>query len=177
MKRKTKTSGGKPKIGRPSLYDEDFHVNQAFSLALLGATEAEMARIWETSTQTIDAWKKAHPEFLDALTRGKDEADANVGKRLYERAMGYSHDATKIFMPAGADAPVYAPYVEHYPPDTTAAIFWLKNRQKAKWRDVRQNEVTGQDGGPVQIEAFDASKLSPEEREALRALLMKGKGQ
>jgi hypothetical protein len=29
-------------------------------------------------------------------------------------------------MPAGAKKPIYAPYVEHVPPDTTAAIFWLK---------------------------------------------------
>lgn len=39
-----------------------------------------------------------------------------------------------------------------------------------------KQEITGAGGGPVQIEAFDASKLSPEEREALRALLLKGKG-
>jgi hypothetical protein len=39
-----------------------------------------------------------------------------------------THDAVKIFMPAGAKKPVYAPYVEHVPPDVTAAIFWLKNR-------------------------------------------------
>jgi hypothetical protein len=42
----------------------------------------------------------------------------------------------KIFMPAGAKAPVYAPYVEHVPPDVTAAIFWLKNRDPAHWRDA-----------------------------------------
>lgn len=31
-------------------------------------------------------------------------------------------------------------YIEHYPPDTTAAIFWLKNRQPAKWRDKKEVE-------------------------------------
>jgi hypothetical protein len=35
---------------------------------------------------------------------------------------------------------VYAPYVEHVPPDTTAAIFWLKNRNPAQWRDAWQLE-------------------------------------
>ena len=43
-------------------------------------------------------------------------------------------------MPAGAKKPVYAPYVEHVPPDTTAAIFWLKNRDPAHWRDAWQLE-------------------------------------
>jgi hypothetical protein len=49
----------------------------------------------------------------------------------------------KIFMPAGAKKPVYAP-VEHVPPDTTAAIFWLKNRDPEHRRDAWQLEhVTG----------------------------------
>ena len=52
-----------------------------------------------------------------------------VERSLYERANGYSYDAVKIFMPAGAKKPVYAPYIEHVPPDVTAAIFWLKNRR------------------------------------------------
>jgi hypothetical protein len=56
---------------------------------------------------------------------------------LYERANGYSYDAVKIFMPAGAKKPVYAPYVEHMPPDVTACIFWMKNRMPERWRDVQ----------------------------------------
>jgi hypothetical protein len=71
---------------------------------------------------------------------GKAEADKRVERSLYERANGYSYDAVKIFMPAGAKKPVYAPYVEHVPPDTTAAIFWLKNRDPAQWRDAWQLE-------------------------------------
>jgi hypothetical protein len=46
----------------------------------------------------------------------------------------------KIFMPARAKKPVYAPYVEHVPPDVTAGIFWLKNRDPAHWRDGWQLE-------------------------------------
>ena len=56
----------------------------------------------------------------------------------------YHYDAVKIFMPAGAKKPIYAPYVEHVPLDTTAAIFWLKNRDPAHWRDAWQLEhITG----------------------------------
>ena len=60
-----------------------------------------------------------------------------VKRSLYSRANGYSYDAVKIFMPAGADKPVYAPYVEHVPPDVTAGIFWLKNRDPEHWGDVQ----------------------------------------
>ena len=63
-------------------------------------------------------------------------------RSLYERANGYSYDAVKIFMPSGAKKPVYAPYVEHMPPEMTAAIFWLKNRRPDLWRDAWQLEHT-----------------------------------
>ena len=51
----------------------------------------------------------------------------------------------KIFMPAGAQEPVYAPYTEHYPPDTAAAFIWLKNRRKQDWRDKSEVSVTHND--------------------------------
>ncbi len=58
-----------------------------------------------------------------------------MAESLYRRGMGYEHLATKIFMPAGAEEPVYAPYVEHYPPDTNAALGWLSRRQPALWKE------------------------------------------
>jgi len=71
---------------------------------------------------------------------GKVEPDNRVERSLYERASGYSYDAVKIFLPAGAKKPIYAHYVEHVPPDVTACIFWLKNRKPAEWRDAQQME-------------------------------------
>jgi hypothetical protein len=49
-----------------------------------------------------------------------------VVRSLYHRAVGYNYEAVKIFMPANREKPVYAPYIEHVPPDFTAAIFWSK---------------------------------------------------
>jgi hypothetical protein len=63
-----------------------------------------------------------------------------VERSLYDRAVGYNYDAVKVFMPAGREKPVYAPYTEHVPPDVTAAIFWLKNRDPQHWRDSQQLE-------------------------------------
>ena len=57
----------------------------------------------------------------------------NSERSLYQRANGYNYEATKIFMPAGRQKPVYAPYIEHVPPDVTARIFWLKNRDPEHW--------------------------------------------
>jgi hypothetical protein len=62
--------------------------------------------------------------------------------RPYQKAVGYSYDTVKIFLPAGPSKPTIVPYVEHVPPDTTAAIFWLKNRDSAHWRDAWQIEAS-----------------------------------
>lgn len=141
---KRKPPEGKQKAGRPSSYKPEF-TGQVFNYCLLGATDEELADFFEVSVTTIDNWKKEHPEFLGAMKRGKAQADAEVAEKLFQRAKGYSHNAVKIFMPAGKDEPVYADYVEHYPPDTAAAFIWLKNRQSGKWRDKQEVEHTASD--------------------------------
>lgn len=144
--------------GRPSSYREEY-ADQGYKLCLLGATDVEMADFFDVSEQTITAWKKAHPQFLASITRGKMLADANVAEKLYHRALGYSHDAVKIFMPAGVKEPVYAPYTEHFPPDTPAASLWLRNRQPNKWRD--RHEVTGADGGAIIVGSIERVVIEP----------------
>ena len=120
--------------GRPSAYRAEF-CEQAYKLCLLGAKDIELADFFGVSEQTLNAWKHKHPKFLESLKAGKDEADAVIAQSLFHRAKGYSHDAVKIVADAKTGAEHTVKYVERYPPDTTACIFWLKNRQKDKWRD------------------------------------------
>lgn len=87
----------------------------------------------------MNSWKKKFPQFLESLKKGKAVADANVASRLYSRAIGYDARATKFATNEGKITDKVE-YIEHYPPDTTAAIFWLKNRQPGKWRDKKEVE-------------------------------------
>jgi hypothetical protein len=131
------------KNGRKSTFLVQF-VDVARQMAYLGATDRDLAIAFNCTIKCIKDWKALHPAFGAALKLGKKEIDEGVERSLYQRAVGYDYDAVKIFMPAGAKEPIYAPYVEHVPPDTTAAIFWLKNRKPAEWRDAWQLEhVTG----------------------------------
>jgi hypothetical protein len=127
--------------GRPSLYQPEYAV-QAKKLALLGATDQEIADFFEVDVRTVYRWKHNHDEFCQALKAGKDIADDRVERSLYQKAIGYEQDEVKIFMPAGAAEPVYAPYRAKVAPDTTAGIFWLKNRRSAEWRDRQQIDHT-----------------------------------
>ena len=119
-------------VGRPSKYRSEF-AEQAYRLCLLGATDKELAAFFDVCERTINGWKDEQPEFLQSLKAGKEQADAEVASRLFRRALGYSHEAVKIFNEDGK--PLIVPYTEHYAPDTTACIFWLKNRQPKLWRD------------------------------------------
>jgi hypothetical protein len=58
---------------------------------------------------------------------------------FFEIGVVGGHEAVKIFMPANREKPVYAPYVEHVPPDDTACIFWLKNRDPQHWRSAQEH--------------------------------------
>lgn len=129
-KRKAKESPPR-KIGRPTKFHKDVP-EQARKLCLLGATDAEMADFFGVSENTLNRWKKEHPEFRESITRGKLLADAEVAASLYHRAIGYSHKAVKILQYEGQ--PITVDYTEHYPPDTPAARAWLHNRQPTRWR-------------------------------------------
>jgi hypothetical protein len=153
-------------VGRPSLYRPEY-AEKAKELCNNGATDAELADYFEVSITAIKSWKSVHPAFHTALKAGKDIADDRVERSLYEKATGYTFDAVKIFMPAGAQDPVYAQYREHVPPDTTAMIFWLKNRRKAEWRDKQDVEHSGE----VKVEYSDEARIR-----ALTAFLEKTAG-
>lgn len=147
------------KVGRPSSYKPEF-ATLATKLCLLGATDKEMAQAFEVSEQTLNAWKQEFPEFLEALKDGKERADATVGERLYQRATGYSHPDVHISQYEGHV--IVTPIIKHYPPDTTACIFWLKNRDPDNWRDVKNMELSGIGGKPIEIVHASADALKAE---------------
>lgn len=142
--------------GRPTKYKQEFAA-QAEKLCKLGATDADLADFFGVSERTINRWRLRHEAFCRSLKEGKDEADTRVERSLYHKAIGYTHDAVKIFMPAGASDPVYAEYREHYPPDTTACIYWLKNRKPEQWRD-KPNENADTDAESTATRIRDALK-------------------
>lgn len=129
--------------GRPTKYDPAF-AKQAAKLCRMGATDADLADFFEVSLSSIEKWAAIYPEFLRARKVGKAEADERVKRSLYQRAVGYQHDAVKFFTVEGEV--VREDYVERYPPDTAACIFWLKNRDKQNWKEKHEVEhgVTGE---------------------------------
>lgn len=155
----TKRNEGPAKTGRPSKYREEFN-EQARKLCLLGATDKDLASFFEVSEATLNNWKHEHDGFLESLKAGKQLADAAVADSLYQRACGYSHQAVKIIVVD--KGVVHEPYTEHYPPDPTSMIFWLKNRRPDLWR-AQPDEGGGDAPPPVKVivQVKDASIPEP----------------
>ena len=140
-----KNAAGNPGGARPSLFKPEY-VELVEKFAMLGATDKDLASVFEVSLSTIEAWKRDKVEFLNALKRGKAQADAEVASKLFHRATGYEHPEDDIrtvsLGEGGGSQIVITPTVKHYPPDTTAAIFWLKNRRPDLWRDKVHQEIS-----------------------------------
>jgi len=116
-------------------------------LARLGATDAQIGEAFGISGIAVFNLRHRHPEVGKALKLGKREADEAVIKSLYQRATGYSHPDVDIKSYEGRI--IKTDIVKHYPPDTTACIFWLKNRQPDEWRE--RQELVGEGGGPLMV--------------------------
>lgn len=139
--------------GRPSKYD-GLDLAYVKKLASVGLTDMQMAALCGVCLATWHNWKHQHPEFLSTLKNGKRLADKAVEKALYQRALGYWHPEDKFFQHEGQVITVET--IKHYPPDVTACIFWLKNRQPNRWRDKTEVATTAQGG--VFIVELEAEK-------------------
>lgn len=137
---------GRRKRGRPTEYQPGY-VRIARSMCALGATDDELGEALDVEVVTIRVWARKYQDFHDAMKVGKGEFDEPIIRSLAQRAKGYKQKAVKVFMPAGAQAPVYAEYWEEIPADVGAAKLWLCNRRPEDWRD--RKELTGADGTPL----------------------------
>ena len=133
--------------GRPTLLKPEF-IKEAEEQAKLGATDQELADYFGVDVRTLYRWKNTSAEFRHATKCGKEVADDRVERSLLERALGYERDEVDIKVVNGEI--IQTPIRKFYPPDTTAAIFWLKNRKPQEWRDFKAVELSGNGGGPIQ---------------------------
>ncbi len=128
-------------MGRPSKYKEEYNHQAYIVCKESGFIDTLLAKLFKTTKQTINAWKKQHPKFLDSIKKGKDEHDTGlVENSLLQRATGYEHPEDKIFLNGKTGKAVIVPTIKRYPPDATSLIFWLKNRNPDRWRDKREIE-------------------------------------
>jgi hypothetical protein len=142
--------GGMRKNGTPTKYHPSY-VQLAEKMSRLGATDAEIAYAIGIPPLTLCVWQATHEDFHMAFRLGRAPSDDRVERSLFQRAVGYEYEATKVFMPAGSDEPVIVKIKEHVPPDVNAAHRWLINRRRNEWRIPQAMDFVSEDGGPPKL--------------------------
>lgn len=105
-----------------------------------GLTDEQIAKNIGISKQTFYDWKKKYADFSDSLKNGKEVIDIQVENSLLKRALGYEYEEVSEKFEGGilTERKVTKKQVV---PDTTAQIFWLKNRKPSVWRDKAQVDI------------------------------------
>jgi len=127
---------GKPN-GRPTKYDPKIHPGIIAKLAATGMIDEDMAGVLDIDIATYYRWKEAHPEFSEAVARGKSTPLTAVEAALYRLCKGYTYDEGGVKR------------TKH--PDVRAIQFYLKNVAPDKWRDKQEVEHSGEIKGPLVI--------------------------
>ena len=130
--------------GRPTQFQPEYAA-QAAKLCDLGATDGEIAAFFGVSVRTLHRWKLEHPELCHSIKGAKGAADERVERSLYQKAIGYEiveQRAIKLKPGPNEERVELVEVRRHVAADTTAAIFWLKNRRPEAWREKSQVEVT-----------------------------------
>lgn len=109
-----------------------------------GLIEKDIAHNMGIAQQTLDLWKTKYPTILEALKRGKRVVDEKVESALLKRALGYEFEEVKTYIEETADGKIRKKKeitIKHIAPDTTAQIFWLRNRRGEDWSNKDQIDI------------------------------------
>lgn len=157
-------------MAQRSKFDEKY-IHQARIAYAEGFTDVKFCKLIQIGRNTLHLWRKDHSDLDQAIREGKDEFDiGKVERALRKRALGYSY-TEKIREPIiigkkpernilGEQLYVTKTIKKHMPADPTCMIFWLKNRNRDRWKDYKVTEIIGEGGGPIPILYVDANKKS-----------------
>lgn len=118
-----------------------------------GLLDSQIAKNMGVSEGTLYNYKKKYPAIKEAFRKGKEVVDIEVENALFKKALGYTVTVQKAFKLKDViygengkkisekERIEYAEEEVHIPADTTAQIFWLKNRKRTQWRDKVEVET------------------------------------
>jgi len=135
-----------PGRGGITKYSEE-KKRQILLLMAEGLSDEKVAKVLKISSTTLDNWKKNNPDLLGAIKENKAKWDDEVVKSAKNRAKGFYVPEEKIFCNAMGEV-TRVQTQKYYPPDPTAFIFWLTNRQRENWK---RNAETGTVSEPITL--------------------------
>ena len=116
-----------------------------------GLTDEQIAKNLGIAVSTLNDYKNKYSEFSESLKRGKEVIDIEVENALLKRALGYKYDeVTKERDKDTGELVVTKVVTKEVVGDTTAQIYWLKNRKPDDWRDKKEIEHSGNISNPYE---------------------------
>lgn len=103
-----------------------------------GLTDEQIAYNMGIVPSTLYSWQNRFKEITESLKKGKEVVDRQVENALLKRALGYRYEEVTMEFEQETKR-----VTKEVVPDTTAQIFWLKNRKPHDWRDKRDLDVSG----------------------------------
>ena len=116
-----------------------------------GLTNDQIAHNMGVSLRTFMDWLNRFPSISAHLKAGKAPVDYEVENALLKSALGFEYEETITEieeLPGGKQKKQIRKVKKYAPPNSTAQIFWLKNRRPDRWRDKQDISGTFE---PVQI--------------------------
>ena len=110
-----------------------------------GLIDKQIAHNMGVSYTTFKGWRNKFPQMAEALAKGKEVVDREVENALYKRALGYWVTETETTTLSDGTTKTTEKR-RHIVPDTTAQIFWLKNRKPDQWREKNDLTLTPSNG-------------------------------
>lgn len=135
-------------IGRKGKFEEwltEDGLTRLTGWARDGLTDEQIAANIGINRCTLYDWIKRYDNISNAIKKGKEPVDIQVENALLRRALGYDYEETitEIEDLGNNKTKKHVRRVtKHVPPDTTAQIFWLKNRKPKQWRDKMEAAVS-----------------------------------
>ena len=127
-----------------------------------GLTDEQIAKNLGIAYSTFREYKNKYSALSAALKKGKEVIDYEVENALLKRALGYEYEEIKSEYECG-ELIKTTRTVKYVAPDTTAQIFWLKNRRPDKWRDKKDVEHSGEINNPyAELTTEELKKLIQE---------------
>lgn len=134
-----------------------------------GLTIEQIAKNLGISKVTLYKYMNEHVELSEHLKKGKEVIDIEVENALLKRALGYKYEeVTKELLKnkktGKEELRVTKVVTKEVQPDTTAQIFWLKNRRPEDWRDKKDIEHSGNIKNPYEnLSTEDLLKIARED--------------
>ena len=139
-------------MGARSTYQPENAARAKRECSIYGADLKQLAASFGCTVRTISKWQVVYPKFAKAVHAGKDDYDTkNVEKSLLKRALGYDYEEITYVMAADGIEVVDKRVKKHMAGDTTAMIFWLKNRHPDRWRDRHDIDLESSGGVAITI--------------------------